>query len=484
LSTIHRVVKNTAVLAVAQVIGYVFSFIYILYLARYLGPGQYGIVSFALAFTGFFQIFADLGLQTLLVREIARDKSQIVKYVVNIGLVKLILAVFTFIAMAAVINIIGYSADSIRVVYIIGLAAVLNALGQLFVAIFQATEYMEVQGLGQICHTLIIFFGVLVGINLGFDVIGFSYIYLVAGIMIFVFYGLVVAVKYFGSGSSPSKAGIDTKFCRQIIWETLPFGLATIFYTAYSTADAILLSAIKGDEVVGLYSASYRIMQIFLFIPVIWGVSMFPVMAKYHITSKDSLKFTLEKSFKYLTMIAIPVGVGITLLSGKIIMLLYGPQYSQSVASLQILIWAAVFFFMDYPFAVLTLAVNRQKFHSVVLATCAVVNVTLNLIFIPMYGGVAAAAVFLVTQALGFILHYTFSVKTGYGLGVKRNLLMLSRIVVAGVVMGIFAGYFENMSLLLLIFSSAILYFLIILISGGLNRDDFNLIKSVLKKRS
>ncbi len=484
MSTIQRLVKNTAVLAVAQVIGYVFSFIYVLYLARYLGPDQFGVLSFALAFTAFFQVFADFGLQTLLVREIARKRDQIGTCVVNIGLVKLVMAVITFLAMVAVINLMGYPVESTRVVYLLGLAAVINALGQLFIAIFQATEYMEIQGLGQICHTLIIFGGILIGINLGFDVIGFSYIYLIAGMLIFMFYGAVIKTRYFPRRLPAGKVQIDVAFCRKIIVETLPFGLATLFYTAYSTVDSIFLSAMKGDEAVGLYSAAYRIIQIVIFIPMIWGVSSFPLMARYHVTSKDLLTFTLEKSFKYLTMVAVPMGVGITVLSGKIIALLYGPQYAGSVTPLQILVWAAAVLFLDYPFAVLTLAVNRQKLHCLVLAACAALNVTLNLIFIPLYGAVAAATVFLLTQALGFVLHYIIGVKLGYGL-VRRNiLLMVARVVFASLVMGVLTAFLQNISLFLLIPSSVLIYMAIIIITGGFDRSDLDLLKSLNRRRN
>ena len=75
MNTVQRIAKNTGVLLASQIVSYVLGFFFIMYTARYLGAEGFGTLSFALAFTGIFGVFADLGLSTLTVREVARDKS-------------------------------------------------------------------------------------------------------------------------------------------------------------------------------------------------------------------------------------------------------------------------------------------------------------------------------------------------------------------------------------------------------------------------
>ena len=75
MDTTKRIAKNTAVLFFAQIISYIIAFIYTMYTARYLGSAGFGILNFAVSFTGIFAILCDLGLQTLTVREVSRDKS-------------------------------------------------------------------------------------------------------------------------------------------------------------------------------------------------------------------------------------------------------------------------------------------------------------------------------------------------------------------------------------------------------------------------
>jgi O-antigen/teichoic acid export membrane protein len=75
MNTVQRIAKNTGVLLASQIASYIFGFFFIMYTARYLGAEGFGILSFALAFTGIFCVFSDLGLSILTIRGVARDKS-------------------------------------------------------------------------------------------------------------------------------------------------------------------------------------------------------------------------------------------------------------------------------------------------------------------------------------------------------------------------------------------------------------------------
>jgi O-antigen/teichoic acid export membrane protein len=161
LSTVRRIAKNTSALLVAQVASYLLAFFYMMYTARYLGPASFGILSFAIAFTGIFVVFGDLGLAPLTVREVARDKSLASKYLVNVSLMKIILVTITFGLIALTINLMGYPEETIKVVYLLGLSVIFTAFTQMFYSVFQAFERMEYQGIGQMLNAALILGGVL-----------------------------------------------------------------------------------------------------------------------------------------------------------------------------------------------------------------------------------------------------------------------------------------------------------------------------------
>ena len=120
----RRIAKNTTVYLLAQIIGYIFTFFVILFAARYLGAEGYGILSIAISLSAIFGIFTDLGLGILTVREISRDKSLTDKYIGNILLIKIILAILTFGLTILTVRIIGYSQEVITVVFIITISII------------------------------------------------------------------------------------------------------------------------------------------------------------------------------------------------------------------------------------------------------------------------------------------------------------------------------------------------------------------------
>lgn len=160
MTTIKRIAKNTMVLLISQIISYILAFFYMIYIARYLGPDGFGILSFALAFAGVFSIFADMGLNTLTVREIARDKSLTGKYFINVLSMKIILSILTFGIIIISINALNYSQETIYTVYLVALSVILTAIAGIFNSIFQAHEEMEFQSIGLVINSILMFIGV------------------------------------------------------------------------------------------------------------------------------------------------------------------------------------------------------------------------------------------------------------------------------------------------------------------------------------
>ena len=135
MSTVRRIAKNTGVLLISRVTSYAMGFLFIVCTARYLGAEGFGVLSFALAFTVIFGVFADLGLRQLTVREVARNESLARKYLGNVAVMKVILVILTFGLIALTINLLGYPELTIKVVYLIALSVIFNSFNNMFYAI-------------------------------------------------------------------------------------------------------------------------------------------------------------------------------------------------------------------------------------------------------------------------------------------------------------------------------------------------------------
>ena len=412
MSAIRRIVKNAGLLFVSQVISRLLAFFYVMYTARYLGAKGFGILSFALAFTGIFGVLADLGLGQLTIREVARNKSLAGKYITNISVIKVILATITFGLIVLVINLLGYPEQTIKVVYIIALSVIFSAFTGMFNSVFQAFEKMEYVSLGRILNSVLIFIGVFFAIEHSFGVVGFSSLYLMANIIVLC-YSLVVFQWGFGSKvftASNKLLEIDWSFWKQIIKKALPFGLSAIFVTIYFRIDSVMLSLLKSNEAVGWYSAAYKIVDVFTsFVPgVIYAVA-YPIYSR-HFKSKD-LKYIYIRSFKVSLILGFFISVSITLFANKIIAVLYGAQYIKSISALKILIWAFFIICISTVTSGLLNSIDKQNIVTIGTGIGAVLNIVLNFILIPKYNlnGAALATVF--TELFGFSLYFYFVVK-------------------------------------------------------------------------
>ena len=184
MSTVRTLVKNTGVLFLSQLISYVLAFFYTLYSARYLGTTNFGIISFATAISGLFAIFTDLGLSTLTIREVAKDKSQTGKYLGNHGTIKLLLSIITMLALVVFVNVGTFDVVTKNVVYLIGSSVIINAFGGVFTSLFRAYEQMEYQSIAEILNATVLFVGILICVFTQQSVIVVSLVYVIASLTV------------------------------------------------------------------------------------------------------------------------------------------------------------------------------------------------------------------------------------------------------------------------------------------------------------
>jgi len=479
MSAVQRIARNTALLIGSNVVSFILGFFFTMYIARYLAAQGFGVLSFAVGFTAIFGVLTDIGLQGLMIREITRDKSLAPKYVGNIAALKVLLCIITFGLTALTAHLAHYPAETIRVVYLIAMSVIFGAFSGMFYGLFRAHERMEFEAVGGILGGALFIAGAFWCISHGYSVVGFAWVFLVVSIIMTGYCFAVSAWKF-----TVPRFEVDLGFWKEMLKLAWPFALGGLFLTIYMWIDLVMLSAMKGNEAVGWYNASYRLILMLLFIPTAYFGAVFPIMSRLHFSSQEFLRFIHEKSFKYLLMLGVPIGVGTTLLANKIILLIYGVGYVNSTIALQILVWSMVFSFIGGVFANLFQSVNRQMILAWVLGSAAVWKVILNLALIPGHSYTGAS---IATLASGFVvlaLCFICSSRIGYGISVKNTLGIIIRVFIASAVMGLPVYYFKNFYILALVPLAALLYLAVLYIIGGIDREDFNLLRQIVKRRS
>ncbi|MCZ3367480.1 MULTISPECIES: flippase [Methanobacterium] len=469
----QKLAKNTVILFISQFIGYVLGFFYIMYSARYLGAENFGILSSAIALTGIFGVFMDLGLSTFTTREVSKDKKLAGKFLGNTILIRSILSSFIFLIIVIFVNILPYPPIVKNIIYIIALSTVFAVAADIFNSIFQSYEKMEFRAIGQILNNFFLLAGALIAITFKFDITGFAIVYLIANLL-FLIYSAAACIRKF----ILPKIEIDLYFWKWALLESLPISFAILFSIIVFRIDTVILSLIKGNMAVGYYNASYKLIEALMVVPIVFSTAIYPVFSKLHVYSKDSLSFSYNKSLKYLIILGLPIAAGSVALSDQIILLIYGAGFIQSSTALKILIWAIPIIYLTYLFRILLISVNKQKLLLIILSICMIFNITTNVIFIPYFSYLGSSLATVLTEFLSLVLSVYFISKNICKIEVKTIAI---KPVIASFFVFLVANYFKN-NLLIAILLSTLIYFGILFAMKTFSESDLIIFKRIFNR--
>lgn len=471
-TTAKRVAKNTLWLFGQAITGRLLSFLLIIYLARKLGDLNFGTFSFANAFVQIFIIIADLGISSLIIREVARDRENANKYLANGFFVKIILSLLTFGIIFILANILRCSSDTKAVIYLIGLCNILESLGNLFGSFFNAFEKMEYLFLTEIAEKVFLVLFCFIFLSIGYGLTMVAALYLFSGVF-YLILNIILLSKKIGRLSFKVNIG----FALDLFRKSLPFALGGLLLMFYYYIDAVMLGKMKGEQVVGWYSAGYHLCIALGIISSVFLNAIFPVMSRVFKTSKDSLRNIYEKCFKYLLALGIPISVGGVILGRRIILLFYGNNYFNSILPFQLIVSVIVFSYINSLFGYFLTSADRLGDRNKIFAISAFTNAGLNFVLIPRYS-YAGAAIATIASEILFCIFCIVYISRHFFYYLPLRLILKS--LFASAMMGIFMRLTININLALLISFSILVYFILLWFFGYFDKEDKLLFREVI----
>lgn len=473
MNTAQKIAKNTSMLLISQILSFLLAFFYTIYYANYLGATGFGVLSLALALAGLLTSFTDLGLTTLTVRDVARDKSLASKYIGNITLIKLFFSIITLLATFLIVQLFVHDQQSATVIYIITISLIIGVITGTFSAVFQAYQKMEYQSITTVLNSILMFAGVYIAIYYNSNIMAFALVYLFINLIILIFNTTICLWKFV-----VPQFELDLKFWKSLILKAYPLAVSGILALIAFKIDIIMLSFIAGNDSTGFYNAAYRLLEALMFIPSVYATSILPVFSKFHINSQESLQFSYFKSFKYFSILGIPIAVGTTLLANEIILLFFKSGYMATVPILQILIWAIPIIFVNYVLGASIISINRQHETMRICFICMVLNIALNLILIPLYGAIGAAVVTVITEFVLVLLYYHLVSK--YLCKIKL-LKVLLKPIIASFFMALFIIFVKS-NLFVVIIIATLIYFTVLILLKSFSESDKEIFKQIMGK--
>ena len=475
MNQVKSIFKNTSWLSISQVITSICAFFWTILIAIYLGVSDYGVVSFAISFTGLLGIIMDLGMSTYITREIAKHRDMVQKYFNNIFLFKLLLAIVLFFISGSLLYILGYSQLTILITLIFTIEIIFMSMLSFLNGVFQALEKVKYQSIGGILNSGLLLIGILITMGFNLGVIAIALAYTVAYSCYFS-YMLINYMKKFGFPHFE----LDLPFIKKVLIESLPFGLTNFFYTIYFSIDIVMLSYLTGDYATGLYKSAYNIITVFTTFFVVYQAVVFPVMSKFFEESKDMIKVSYELSVKYLTLIIIPLSLGVFFYARPIVDLIYRNKYSLASSPVQILIWTVLFLFVNGAASILLNAIDKEKTVTKIYIIAALFNVCLNAALIPLYSYDGAAIATVLSEMLITVLtlHHIFRTDYKPDFGLLKTILKL---IICGIILFV-AFYFLNLQIWLAIPVGFLIYLISLFITRSIDNTDKYIIKELIAK--
>lgn len=400
--TASRIAKNTTYLTMALVIQKVIAFFFFLIIARQLGGEGTGIYISAFSFAAFFGVFVDLGLAPVITREIARKPEKTTELLRATVSLKLFLSAAVYLCLLAVVYLLktlSLAHPPLEVVAVAGLIMILDSFVLTGSSVFRGWQNLWFESVVVIVNKVAVFaFGLLV-LWLAPSAFAVAIAILCGGIASF-----FLLTHYLGLRiQQPWWPRIDTTAWKKLLSMATPFAVAAFFATAYAHFDSILLTILKGNEAVGLYSVASKTMNAFTFIPSAFAVALYPAMSADYRHSAAHLTNLLEQSLRYLLLLSAPIAAGLFLFADFFVRRL-GADYAESAIAVQILMPSLIFVFLSYPFGALLNATDRQHWQTTVIASGMILNTALNIFLIPAYSFIGASISWFITNMMVIIL--------------------------------------------------------------------------------
>ena len=395
----RRYFTNTSWMFAEQLLRMLAGLLVGIWVARYLGPEQFGVFSYAIAFAALFSSIAKLGLDGILVRDLVKEPELRDAYLGTAFWLKLIGALLMLGIVAIVMQL--TSTDALTNLYILIIAS--GAIFQSFEVVdfyFQSKVLSKFVSISKMTQLLISSFLKLYFIFTGAELIYFVIVTLLDQVTL----ALSLFIAYYFQKLGGFYGHFNKAIAKQLLKDSWPLIFTGLVIIIYMRIDQIMIKEMLGEREVGLFSAAVRLSEVWYFIPVIISSSLFPSIVNAKKISEELYLGRLQRLYAVMIWVAIIIALLLTFVSNWVVTLLFGEAYREAGQVLAIHIWAGVFVFIGVASSKWFLSEGLQRYLTINTVAGAILNIVLNLFLIPRYGIYGSAIATVISQALASYL--------------------------------------------------------------------------------
>ncbi len=380
------VVRNTLWQFVDRILRLGVGFAITVAVVRYLGPESFGRLSYAIAFVSLLSPLANLGLDSIVVRELVRRAGEAPRL---LGTAAGLKVAGGLVALAAALLLAGpIVRDPFTRVLVIAVA-----VGPAFQALdvidfwFQSRVEMKWSVLARDAAFL-----AAAGLRVWLIVVRLPLLLFAWANSVELALGAAtLAAAYALRHGVRFRWSFSFSEARVLLRDAWPFIFSNAMIMLYMRIDQLMIGQMVGATELGIYSVAVRLTEAWYFVPMAIAASLFPGIVRARAGGEAAFEAALLKLYRVMALVSYAVAIPTTFLAGPVIRLAFGDAYARSAPILQVLVWSFLWTSLGVARSQFLTAMNWAKIHLVTVTLGAGTNVALNLVLIPRYGALGAA---------------------------------------------------------------------------------------------
>lgn len=399
----NKIVKNATWIIGCKIIKAILTVIVTMITARYLGPSNYGLISYAASIVTFVTPIMKLGLDSIIVHEIINNPDGEGKILGTTILANLISATLCIIGISSFVCIVNKGESETIVVCVIYSMLLLFQAIEMIQYWFQAKVLSKYSAISMlISYIIVTLFQIYISAT-GKGIYWFAISYSID------FFIIAVLLLYTYKKKKGQKLKFSFLIFKRMFAKSKYYIVSSMMVTIFAQTDKIMLKLMVGNEAVGYYSAAVTSANMISFVFAAIIDSVRPSIFEGKVKSKECFENRLKNLYTIIIYCSLIISLILTILSPLVVRILYGKEYIASISSLRIVVWYTTFSYLGTVRNIWIVAENKQKYLWIINFSGAILNVVINYILIPLYGINGAAIASLITQiftnfVLGFII--------------------------------------------------------------------------------
>ncbi len=391
ISLRRRVLQNSLLNLIASVSQRAGQALVFILIARFLSNQDAGAYSLANTYTSILLAFSFWGLDQILIREVAKREEVAGRYVTGFLLLRLVLSLLLWLALALVMPLLPYSAQSKQLILVMALSIVPTSIANLYQSVWIAFEDVRAISAILLLFSIMRVLGGAVLLFLAQPIVWIGYLFIAASL------GELVAniwITHRRRDGPPVSFGgwrPDARFWLENLRTATPLIVVSLVLIVEYQFDVVILSFFRPEAQVGVYSKASMLLTLLLFLTRSYQLAIFPVISRAYEKSQQSLRRVYGRSLTFLLTGGVVIALLVTALADFIMTLVYGPGNDEAAVILRILVWAFVISAFNVPNSRLIIAADRQKAIAYFAIMSMTGNLLLSLWMAPRYGGLGIA---------------------------------------------------------------------------------------------